>query len=46
MGIKVLPPDANESPLEYSAVGDVVRIGLGAITHVGDNAAEDTILAR
>lgn len=30
MGIQVLSPDVNESVYEYSAVGDVVRFGLGA----------------
>lgn len=46
MGIKVLPPDVNESVLEYSAVGDVVRFGLGAIRNVGDKAVEDIIAER
>ena len=35
MGIQVLSPDVNESVYEYSAVGDVVRFGLGAIRNVG-----------
>ncbi|RBP99175.1 DNA polymerase III subunit alpha [Bifidobacterium xylocopae] len=46
MGIKVLPPDINESALEYSAVGDVVRIGLGAIRNVGDKAVEEIMKER
>ena len=46
MGIKVLPPDVNESVLEYSAVGDVVRFGLGAIRNVGDKAVADIIAER
>lgn len=46
MGIKVLPPDVNESRLEYSAVGDVVRFGLGAIRNVGDKAVADIIAER
>ncbi|WP_300765763.1 DNA polymerase III subunit alpha [uncultured Bifidobacterium sp.] len=46
MGIKVLPPDVNESILEYSAVGDVVRFGLGAIRNVGDKAVEDIVKER
>lgn len=46
MGIRVLPPDINESVLEYSAVGDVVRFGLGAIRNVGDKAVADIIAER
>ena len=38
MGIQVLSPDVNESVYEYSAVGDVVRFGLGAIRNVGKAA--------
>ncbi|PLS31601.1 DNA polymerase III subunit alpha [Bifidobacterium margollesii] len=46
MGIQVLPPDVNESVLEYSAVGDVVRFGLGAIRNVGEKAVADIIAER
>ena len=46
MGIKVLPPDVNESVLKYSAVGDVVRFGLGAIRNVGEKAVEEIIAER
>ncbi|MCI1222545.1 MAG: DNA polymerase III subunit alpha [Bifidobacterium subtile] len=46
MGIQVLPPNVNESILEYSAVGDVVRFGLGAIRNVGDKAVADIIAER
>lgn len=46
MGIKVLPPDVNESVLEYSAVGDVVRFGLGAIRNVGDQPVAEIIAER
>ena len=46
MGIRILPPDVNESVLEYSAVGDVVRFGLGAIRNVGDKAVKDIIAER
>ena len=46
MGIQVLSPDVNESVYEYSAVGDVVRFGLGAIRNVGENAVEDIIAER
>ena len=46
MGIRILPPDVNESVLEYSAVGNVVRFGLGAIRNVGDKAVKDIIAER
>lgn len=46
MGIRILPPDINESVAEYSAVGDVVRFGLGAIRNVGDKAVADIIKER
>ena len=46
MGIKVLLPDVNESVYEYSAVGDAVRFGLGAIRNVGDKAVADIIAER
>ena len=46
MGIQVLSPDVNESVYEYSAVGDVVRFGLGAIRNVGDKAVADIIAER
>ncbi|MEK0306881.1 DNA polymerase III subunit alpha [Bifidobacterium favimelis] len=46
MGIRILPPDVNESVAEYSAVGDVVRFGLGAIRNVGDKAVEEIVKER
>ena len=36
-GIRVLPPDVNTSQAEFTAVGDDVRFGLGAIRNVGEN---------
>lgn len=35
MGIKVLPPDVNESSATFAAVGDDIRFGLAAIRNVG-----------
>ena len=35
MGIKVLPPDVNESIGYFAAVGDDIRFGLGAVRNVG-----------
>ncbi|WP_152973660.1 DNA polymerase III subunit alpha, partial [Bifidobacterium aesculapii] len=46
MGIQVLSPDVNESQFAYSAVGDVVRFGLGAIRNVGDKAVADIVAER
>ncbi|WP_445339071.1 DNA polymerase III subunit alpha [Bifidobacterium sp. ESL0822] len=46
MGIRILAPDINESVAEYSAVGDVVRFGLGAIRNVGDKVVADIIKER
>jgi DNA polymerase-3 subunit alpha len=36
MGIKVLPPDVNESNAEYTARGKDIRFGLAAIRNVGE----------
>ncbi len=46
MGVKVLPPDVNESRLRFAAVGDDIRFGLGAIRNVGENVVEAIIQAR
>nr|WP_022899242.1 DNA polymerase III subunit alpha [Humibacter albus] len=46
MGIKVLPPDVNESIGFFAAVGDDVRFGLGAVRNVGTNVVEGIRQAR
>lgn len=46
MGIQVLPPDINESQLQFSAVGDVVRFGLAAIRNVGADRVTEIIKER
>jgi DNA polymerase III subunit alpha len=46
LGIKVLPPDVNESALRFSAVGTDIRFGLGAIRNVGANVVESIIETR
>jgi len=47
MGIEVLPPDINESDVDFTPVGErVIRFGLGAIKHVGRAAVEAIISAR
>jgi DNA polymerase-3 subunit alpha len=46
MGIKVLPPAVNESFANFSAVGDDIRFGLGAIRNVGTHVVEGIREAR
>ncbi|MGO1054265.1 DNA polymerase III subunit alpha [Crossiella sp. CA198] len=46
LGIKVLPPDVNESALRFAAVGTDIRFGLGAIRNVGANVVESIIASR
>jgi DNA polymerase III subunit alpha len=45
-GIKVLPPDVNESGLRFAAVGTDIRFGLGAVRNVGANVVDSIIKAR
>jgi len=40
MGVRVLPPDINESSGDFTAVGEDIRFGLGAIRNVGFNVVE------
>ena len=37
MGIKVLPPDVNESFADYTPIQNDIRFGLAAIRNVGEN---------
>ena len=46
LGIKVLSPDVNESVLDFNAVGDDVRFGLGGIRNVGENVVSAIIRSR
>lgn len=46
MGIRVLPPDVNDSRAQFSAVGDDIRFGLAAIRNVGTNVVDGIIAAR
>ncbi len=46
MGIKVLSPDVNESLRAYTAVGDDIRVGLGAIRNVGDGVIASMVTTR
>jgi len=46
MGIAVLPPDVNESRLDFSVEGEKVRFGLAAVKNVGDAAIRSVLDAR
>jgi DNA polymerase-3 subunit alpha len=46
MGIQVVPPDVNQSDGVFSAVGQDIRFGLGAIRNVGANVVEGIKTAR
>ncbi|WP_245867050.1 DNA polymerase III subunit alpha [Diaminobutyricimonas aerilata] len=46
MGIKVLPPDVNESIGFFAAVGEDIRFGLGAVRNVGFNVVEQIRAVR
>jgi DNA polymerase-3 subunit alpha len=46
MGIAVLPPDVNESLVEFAVVGAQIRFGLAAVKGVGEGAVEALLAAR
>jgi len=49
MGIKVLPPDVNESGSDFTVVGkekDAIRFGLSSIKNFGDGISEAIIAQR
>ena len=46
MGIKVLPPDVNDSDANYTPRGSDIRFGLTAIRNVGFNVVESIIATR
>src|SRR5246127_3663362 len=46
LGITVLPPDVNESGLNFASVGADIRYGLGAIRTVGANVVTSLINTR
>jgi DNA polymerase-3 subunit alpha len=47
MGIKVLPPNVNESQANFAAQGDdVILFGLSAVRNVGTNVVESIIKSR
>ena len=46
LGITVLPPDVNESGLNFASVGTDIRYGLGAVRNVGANVVGSIIRTR
>jgi DNA polymerase-3 subunit alpha len=46
MGIKVLPPDVNESDSNFTPRSGDIRFGLSAIRNVGENVVDQVIAAR
>ncbi|MCM8790144.1 MAG: DNA polymerase III subunit alpha [Candidatus Omnitrophica bacterium] len=46
MGIRILPPDINESYANFTVVGDSIRFGLAAVKNVGEGAIESIIASR
>jgi DNA polymerase-3 subunit alpha len=46
LGIRVLPPDVNDSDMFFTVVGDAIRFGLAAIKNVGEGAVQAVLTAR
>lgn len=46
LGIKILPPDINESFENFTVLKDSIRFGLGAIKNVGYNAVKNIVAVR
>jgi len=46
MGIKILPPDINESFANFTVVGESIRFGLVAVKNVGQGAIDSIISMR
>jgi DNA polymerase III, alpha subunit len=46
LGIDVLPPDVNESQVDFAVVGGKIRFGLNAVKGVGEGAATAIVTAR
>jgi DNA polymerase III subunit alpha len=46
MGIKILPPDVDESRAAFTVVEEGIRFGLAAVKNVGEGAIESIIKAR
>lgn len=46
LGIKILPPDINESFENFTVLQEGIRFGLGAIKNVGHNAVKNIVEVR
>jgi DNA polymerase-3 subunit alpha len=46
MGIPILPPDINESQVDFAVVGESIRFGLAAVKNVGVKAVEAIVHER
>jgi len=46
LGITVLPPDVNESLVNFASVGQDIRFGMGAVRNVGANVVSSLIKTR
>src|SRR5205085_11231676 len=46
LGIEVLPPDVNESQIDFAVVGGKIRFGLNAVKGVGEIACRTIVRAR
>ena len=46
LGIEVLPPDVNESQVDFAVVNDKIRFGLNAVKNVGEATCRAIVAAR
>ena len=46
LGVEVLPPDVNESQVDFAVVEDKIRFGLNAVKNVGESACRAIVAAR
>ena len=46
LDIEVLPPDVNESQIDFAVVEGKIRFGLNAVKNVGENACRAIVAAR
>ncbi len=46
MGIRVLPPDVQESGLYFTPVGEAIRFGLAAVKNVGEGTVQGILASR
>src|SRR5262249_28437135 len=46
LGIEVLPPDVNESQVDFAVVEGKIRFGLNAVKNVGETACRAIVAAR